>query len=70
MRIKSSWTVKQNGVCYRRNEIAAAGLAACGGSYGKDKEEKARYKKLKRLYNLSDMRTEEEKEADFAEELW
>ena len=32
----------------------------------KDKEEKARYKRLKNLYALPDMRTQEEKEADFA----
>lgn len=36
----------------------------------KDKEEKERYKKLKALYKLPDMRSEEEKEADFANELW
>lgn len=32
----------------------------------KDKDEKAKYKKLKKLYALPDMRTPEEKEADFA----
>ncbi len=36
----------------------------------KDKEERERYKKLKVLYKLPDMRSEEEKEADFASELW
>lgn len=36
----------------------------------KDKEERERYKKLKALYRLPDMRSEEEKEADFANELW
>lgn len=36
----------------------------------KDKSEKERYKKLKALYKLPDMRSEEEKEADFANELW
>jgi len=36
----------------------------------KDKEEKARYKKLKKLYALPDMRTQEEKEADFGKAFW
>ena len=33
----------------------------------KDKDMKKYYKKLKKLYALPDMRTEEEKENDFAE---
>ena len=36
----------------------------------KDKEMKKFYKKMKKLYALPDMRTEEEKESDFAENLW
>lgn len=36
----------------------------------KDKEEKARYKKLKKLYALPDMRTTEQKEADFGRAFW
>ena len=36
----------------------------------KDKEMKKHYKKLKDFYNLPDMRSEEEKEDDFAEALW
>lgn len=36
----------------------------------KDKETRKRYKKLKELYILPDMRSEEEKENDMAEELW
>jgi len=32
----------------------------------KDKEERARYKRLKKIYALPDMRTQEEKEAEFA----
>lgn len=36
----------------------------------KDKDEKARYKKLKKLYALPDMRTVEEKEADFGKAFW
>ena len=33
-------------------------------------EKKARYKKLKKLYALPDMRTQEEKEADFGKAFW
>lgn len=36
----------------------------------KDKKEKKRYKELQEIYKLPDMRTEEEKEEDFAEALW
>lgn len=36
----------------------------------KDKEEKARYKKLKKMYDLPDMRTKEQKEADFGKAFW
>lgn len=36
----------------------------------KDKEMKAHYKKMKKIYALPDMRTEKEKEFDFANELW
>lgn len=36
----------------------------------KDKEKKKFYKKMKSLYKLPDMRTEEEKENDFANNLW
>lgn len=36
----------------------------------KDKEEKKRIKKLKQLYKLPDMRTREQKEADFGRAFW
>lgn len=36
----------------------------------KDKERKKFYKEMKELYALPDMRTEEEKESDFADALW
>lgn len=36
----------------------------------KDKEEKKFYKKMKRLYALPDMRTEQQKEADFGAAFW
>lgn len=36
----------------------------------KDKEEKKHYKKLKEIYALPDMRTEEQKEKDFGRAFW
>jgi len=36
----------------------------------KDKEKKEHYKEMQKIYALPDMRTEEEKEADFADALW
>ena len=36
----------------------------------KDKTLRKNYKKLKELYKLPDMRSEEEKEEDFANALW
>lgn len=36
----------------------------------KDKDEKNRYKKLKKIYSLPDMRTEAQKEADFGSSFW
>lgn len=36
----------------------------------KDKEEKNRYKKLKKIYQLPDMRTEAQKESDFGSSFW
>ena len=36
----------------------------------KDKSMKDFYKSMKKQYSLPDMRSEEEKEADFANELW
>lgn len=36
----------------------------------KDKDMKSHYKKMQELYKLPDMRTDEEKESDFANELW
>jgi hypothetical protein len=36
----------------------------------KDKEEKNRYKKLKKIYKLPDMRTEAQKESDFGSSFW
>lgn len=36
----------------------------------KDKETKAMYTRMKQIYALPDMRSDEEKEADFANQLW
>ena len=36
----------------------------------KDKKEREHYKKLKEVYKLPDMRSEEQKEMDFADALW
>ena len=36
----------------------------------KNKEMKSHYKKMQELYKLPDMRSDEEKESDFANELW
>lgn len=50
--------------------VKIMGYRALDLSKIKDKEEKARYKKLKRLYALPDMRSTEEKEADFGRAFW
>ena len=50
--------------------VKIMGYRALDLSKIKDKEEKARYKKLKKLYALPDMRTQEEKEADFGKAFW
>lgn len=50
--------------------VKIMGYRALDLSKIKDKEEKARYKKLKRLYALPDMRSIEEKEADFGRAFW
>ena len=53
------------------NEIVKImGYRAIDLSKIKDKDEKKRYTKLKQQYALPDMRSEEEKEQDFAESLW
>lgn len=36
----------------------------------KDKEERAKYKKLKKIYALPDMRSQEQKETEFAAAFW
>lgn len=36
----------------------------------KDKDEKAKYRRLQRQFALPDNRTKEEKEKDFADALW
>lgn len=46
--------------------VQIMGYRAVDLSKIKDKDEKARYKKLKKIYALPDMRTPEQKEEDFA----
>lgn len=50
--------------------VKIMGYRAIDLSKIKDKEEKARYKKLKKLYALPDMRTTEQKESDFGKAFW
>lgn len=50
--------------------VKVMGYRAMDISKIKDKDRKARYKKLKRLYALPDMRTSEQKEADFGNAFW
>jgi len=50
--------------------VKIMGYRAIDISKIKDKEEKARYKKLKKIYALPDMRTTEQKEADFGKAFW
>ena len=50
--------------------VKIMGYRAIDISKIKDKEEKARYKKLKSIYALPDMRTTEQKEADFGKAFW
>lgn len=50
--------------------VEIMGYRAVDLSKIKDKDEKARYKKLKKVYALPDMRTQEQKEADFGRAFW
>ena len=50
--------------------VEIMGYRAIDLSKIKDKEEKARYRKLKKIYKLPDMRTEAQKEADFGNAFW
>jgi len=50
--------------------VKIMGYRALDISKIKDKEEKVRYKKLKKIYALPDMRTIEQKEADFGKAFW
>ena len=50
--------------------VKIMGYRAIDISKIKDKEEKTRYKKLKTIYDLPDMRTTEQKEADFSKAFW
>lgn len=50
--------------------VKIMGYRAIDISKIKDKEEKTRYKRLKTIYDLPDMRTTEQKEADFSKAFW
>ena len=50
--------------------VKIMGYRAMNISKIKDKEMKLNYKKMQKIYALPDMRSEEEKEIDFAEALW
>lgn len=56
-----------NGLSENTQFVKIMGYRAVDTKKIKDKEEKKRYKKLQELYALPDMRTEEEKEYEFAE---
>ena len=59
-----------NGLSEKTKIVEIMGYRAMDLSQIKDKEMKKHYKKMKQLYALPDMRSEEEKENDFAENLW
>ncbi len=50
--------------------VEIMGYRAMNLSKIKDKKEQAEYRKLKKIYALPDMRSEQEKEKDFADALW
>lgn len=55
-----------NGLKSDNRIVEIMGYRAIDLSKIKDKEERKRYRKLQKLYALPDMRTQEEKESDFA----
>lgn len=59
-----------NGLKKDNKIVEIMGYRAMNISKIKDKEMKKHYKKLQEIYKLPDMRSEEEKETDFAEALW
>lgn len=66
------WKFKSLFNCLNENILFSKimGYRAMDLSKIKDKSMKKQYKKLKEIYKLPDMRSEEEKEDDFAEALW
>ncbi len=59
-----------NGLNEKTKIVEIMGYRAMNLSKIKDKEMKKHYKKMQQIYALPDMRSEEEKEADFANGLW
>jgi hypothetical protein len=50
--------------------VEIMGYRSCDLSKIKDKEERKRIQKMKKMYALPDMRTQEQKEADFGSAFW
>lgn len=59
-----------NGLTENTQIVKIMGYRAIDLTHIKDKEEKKKYKNLQRLYALPDMRTEQQKEADFGQAFW
>ena len=59
-----------NGLNEKTKIVEIMGYRAMNLSKIKNKEMKKHYKKMQQIYSLPDMRSEEEKESDFAENLW
>ena len=66
------WKFKSlmNGLSENIQFVKIMGYRAIDLSKIKDKDMKANYKKLKKQYALPDMRSEEQKEADFGKAFW
>ncbi len=66
------WKFKSliNGLNENIHFVKIMGYRSIDLSQIKDKDMKAKYKKLKQQYALPDMRTAEEKEADFGKAFW
>ncbi len=58
------------GLSEKEQIVKIMGYRAINLAEIKDLETKKKYKNLQEIYALPDMRTEEEKESDFANELW
>ena len=59
-----------NGLSKETQLVQIMGYRSIDTKKIKDRKERKRYEELQKIYALPDMRTEEEKEEDFAEALW